>query len=180
MSELPSRFSKVEKLNRFQTQANDVYNEVSKKQNSWDICLVLYIKHQRISQNSLSGWYNIQYFWIIRGPKKKKKVGISHHLLFLPINFNAVCWENLRSYKWPRDNLTHRDQGFNQASHNTSIWHDNLNSWINIYMTCLISGGAGISGAKSSLSSGSFPTASSSSVKISSCSQSSPKDNERD
>lgn len=41
-------------------------------------------------------------------------------------------------------------------------------------LTCLISGGAGTSGAKSSLSSGSLPTASSSSVKISSCSQSSP------
>jgi hypothetical protein len=39
----------------------------------------------------------------------------------------------------------------------------------------LISGGAGTSGAKSSRSSGSMATASSSSVKISSCSQSSPK-----
>lgn len=44
-----------------------------------------------------------------------------------------------------------------------------------VLCTCLISGGAGISGAKSSRSSGSLPTASSSSVKVSSCSQSSPK-----
>ncbi len=40
--------------------------------------------------------------------------------------------------------------------------------------TCLISGGAGPSGTCSSRSSGSLPTASSSSVKVSSCSQSSP------
>lgn len=45
--------------------------------------------------------------------------------------------------------------------------------WI-ILSTCLISGGAGISGAKSARSSGSISTASSSSVNVSSCSQSSP------
>jgi len=39
----------------------------------------------------------------------------------------------------------------------------------------LISGGAGISGAKSARSSGSISTASSSSVNVSSCSQSSPE-----